>query len=283
MAERKAVNKYIPADFDPDVVPHRLPPTAILPSSITLTKSRSLRTVRLMLPFSCCCDTCGEYVYKGRKFNAKKETVWGEDYLGVQIFRFHVRCPLCASEIIFRTDPQNADYLLESGAKRNFEPWRDEKRQSEALKIKRMMEEELDPMKAIEHRTADTRKEIEMDELLAELQAKKRYLEQVNKEQLLEKLEEELEDERRIFESTRVKLATKDNTKKDQKMETEEDKIEVQVKKAFSETKALDEKQIPDLKSSWLSSSISLKQSVEAKRIKLDALRQTMNLPSKKM
>lgn len=26
----------------------------------------------------------------------------------------------------FKTDPQNSDYTVESGASRNFEPWRDE-------------------------------------------------------------------------------------------------------------------------------------------------------------
>lgn len=65
----------------------------------------SQQVVRLMAPFSmyvgiivctqtislidCSrrCNTCGEYIYKGKKFNARKETVEGEDYYGIKIFR----------------------------------------------------------------------------------------------------------------------------------------------------------------------------------------------------
>ena len=37
------------------------------------------------------CNTCGEYIYKGKKFNARKETVQGEDYYGIKIFRFYIK------------------------------------------------------------------------------------------------------------------------------------------------------------------------------------------------
>ena len=29
--------------------------------------------------------TCGEYIYKGKKFNARKETVDGEEYYGIKV------------------------------------------------------------------------------------------------------------------------------------------------------------------------------------------------------
>jgi RNase P subunit RPR2 len=31
------------------------------------------------------CKTCGEFIYKGKKFNARKEFAHGEDYLGIQV------------------------------------------------------------------------------------------------------------------------------------------------------------------------------------------------------
>ena len=54
------------------------------------------------LPSSYRCLTCGNYVYKGRKFNSRKEDAKGENYLGLQIYRFYIRCPECLSEITFK-------------------------------------------------------------------------------------------------------------------------------------------------------------------------------------
>lgn len=55
-----------------------------------LPKNRQY-TVRLMAPFNMRCATCGEYIYKGKKFNARKEDVENEDYLGIRIYRFYIK------------------------------------------------------------------------------------------------------------------------------------------------------------------------------------------------
>ena len=92
------LNKYFPPDFDPSLIPRRKQP------------KNSQQVVRLMAPFSMLflpryfafgysltylscrrCNTCGEYIYKGKKFNARKETVEGEDYYGIKIFRFYIK------------------------------------------------------------------------------------------------------------------------------------------------------------------------------------------------
>lgn len=66
--------------------------------------------VRLMIPFTMKCTLCGNYIPKRRKFNARKE-VAPETYLGAKIYRFHVNCPGCAGDIVFRTNPRDGDYL----------------------------------------------------------------------------------------------------------------------------------------------------------------------------
>ena len=92
MSERKVLTKYYPPDFDP--------------SKITRTKKApgppgpKTQTVRLMAPFSMKCTTCGEYIYKGRKFNARKETT-DEKYYNIAIFRFYIRCTRCSGMYLF--------------------------------------------------------------------------------------------------------------------------------------------------------------------------------------
>ena len=81
MSERKVLTKYYPPDFDPSKITRTRGPKVVGPKT---------QTVRLMAPFSMKCmssmtarlwgwmneadkclgTTCGEYIYKGRKFNA---------------------------------------------------------------------------------------------------------------------------------------------------------------------------------------------------------------------
>lgn len=174
MAERKAVNKYIPPTFDPDKI----------------TKGRrGSHTVRLMLPFSMLCLFCNEHIPKGRKFNARKETAL-ETYLTIKIYRFYIRCPTCGAEITFKTDPKNADYQAENGGRRAMEGWRVEKEQQEESKSKRLLEEMNNPMRALENRTFDSKREIEISEGLDELRMANARLDRVGAERVLDRLEE---------------------------------------------------------------------------------------------
>ncbi|KAF7298002.1 Aha1-N domain-containing protein [Mycena chlorophos] len=165
MAERKVLNKYFPPDFDPDLIPRRRGP------------KNSQQVVRLMAPFSMRCNTCGEYIYKGKKFNARKETVDGEDYYGIKIFRFYIKCTLCSAEITFKTDPKNTDYAAEHGASRNFEPWRDEKEGEEEDRLAKLEEEENNPMKVLENRTTDSKREMEILDALQDIRARNARIE----------------------------------------------------------------------------------------------------------
>ena len=161
MGERKVLNKYFPPDFDPAKLPRgkrvrcgargstaggamctAAPRRAALLAHCPADSRSPLHTapcrsedkqmkVRMMLPMSVRCNTCGTFLYKGTKFNTRMEDVRGEDYLGIKIFRFYYRCTACSAEFCMKTDPKNADYVVEGGATRNYEPWREK----EAAKV----------------------------------------------------------------------------------------------------------------------------------------------------
>jgi len=187
MSERKVIQKYYPPDFDPTKIPRmRRPKDAQV-------------TVRMMMPMSVRCNTCGEYIYRGKKFNSKKETVQGEEYLGIKIFRFYMRCPNCSSEFTIRTDPEHSDYLADMGCSRNFEPWRDKEAQIEEAKKQREKEEEGDAMKALENRTLDSKVEMDIIEALDEIRALNARNAQIDADTLLEQHKRTYEDKDNEF------------------------------------------------------------------------------------
>ncbi|ENN76050.1 splicing factor YJU2 [Dendroctonus ponderosae] len=157
MSERKVLNKYYPPDFDPSKIPR-----------MKLPKNRQY-TVRLMAPFNMRCKTCGEYIYKGKKFNARKEDVENEDYLGIRIYRFYIKCTRCLQEISFKTDPKNTDYEIEAGATRNFMALKLAEEQAQKEEEEAKEEEASNPMKLLENRTKQSKNEIELLESLEEL------------------------------------------------------------------------------------------------------------------
>ncbi|XP_018571417.1 coiled-coil domain-containing protein 94 [Anoplophora glabripennis] len=157
MSERKVLNKYYPPDFDPAKIPR-----------MKLPKNRQY-TVRLMAPFNMRCATCGEYIYKGKKFNARKEDVENQDYLGIRIYRFYIKCTRCLQEISFKTDPRNTDYEIEAGATRNFMALKLAEEQAIREEEEAKEEEANNPMKLLENRTKQSKNEIELLESLEEL------------------------------------------------------------------------------------------------------------------
>ncbi|KAH7472415.1 Splicing factor YJU2 [Phytophthora ramorum] len=203
MGERKVLNKYFPPDFDPSLVPRRKKP-----------KNEQVQ-VRMMLPFSIQCATCGEYMYRGKKFNSRKEEVLEETYHGIRIFRFYIKCITCSAEITFKTDPKRGDYVAEHGCQRNFEPWRETEGEQEAAVAQRTQEEKGDAMKALENRTLDSKREMDILDALDEIKAINQRHARVDTDKLLqqhadvgqlsqEQRDKQLEDDRleahRVFE-----------------------------------------------------------------------------------
>lgn len=176
MSERKVLTKYYPPDFDPSALTRKRGPKAVGPK---------VQTVRLMAPFSMQCLRCGEFIYKGRKFNSRKETPENERYLGIQIFRFYIRCTRCSSEITFVTDPKNGDYRCERGAKRNVEPWRqntEDETDEQRLARLEQEEEERNAMVELEAKTVDAKREMAVADALDEIRTRNARLQRAERD-----------------------------------------------------------------------------------------------------
>jgi hypothetical protein len=176
MSERKVLTKYYPPDFDPSKITRQRGPKNAGPK---------VMTVRLMAPFSMKCTHCGEFIYKGRKFNARKETT-DQKYYNIAIFRFYIRCTRCSGEITFKTDPKNMDYECERGAKRNFEPWREAKlnEETEEERLDRIEKEEAerDAMKELETKVVDAKTEMAIADALDEIRSRNARLEKADRD-----------------------------------------------------------------------------------------------------
>ncbi|KAB8073751.1 mRNA splicing protein Yju2 [Aspergillus leporis] len=180
MSERKVLTKWYPPDFDPSAIGRT-------PKHLRQSGPKVI-TVRLMAPFSMKCTQCGEFIYKGRKFNARKETT-EEKYFSIPIYRFYIRCTRCSGEITFKTDPKNMDYTAEKGAKRNFEPWRNPKsetyNETEEQLLDRLEKEEneeheraeRDKMAELEEKMLDSKREMAIADALDEIRTRNARIE----------------------------------------------------------------------------------------------------------
>ncbi|NXT13341.1 YJU2 factor, partial [Prunella fulvescens] len=186
MSERKVLNKHFPPDFDPARMPR-----------LELPKDLQ-HVVKLMAPFNMSCKTCGEDIYKGKKFNARKETARKEAYLGLPIFRFCVRCTRCLAEITFKTEPQSTDYTTEHGATRNCQAEKLLEEEEKRMQKEREEEELSNPMKVLENRTKHSKLEMEVLENLQELKELNQRQASVDFEAMLKQHKELEEDEQEM-------------------------------------------------------------------------------------
>lgn len=213
MGERKVLNKYYPPDFDPALIPR-----------VRGRAGGGQIKVRTMLPFNIQCDACGDYIYSGRKFNARKEVVKGEDYLGIRILRFYIRCPLCNAEITWKTDPKSGGYTCEFGAKHIYAKWKNpsSREPDEGEADSEEKEEVADPMELLEQRQRDSRKEMKELDVLQRIQEETDRQAQVdiadiiakNREENLDRIEDEEEDEEMVRNAFKAKKQLIGNIRK---------------------------------------------------------------------
>jgi Saf4/Yju2 protein len=215
MSERKVLSKYYPPEFDPSKITRT--PRHLRPTGPKLIK------VRLMAPYSMKCTACGEYIYKGRKFNAQKETT-DEKYLNISIFRFYIKCTRCSAEITFKTDPKNMDYTCERGAKRNFEIWREGKGEeideTDEQRLDRLEREEAEAeemeeknaMAELEQKMEDSKREMKIADALDEIRTRNARIEREEKgglgvDEALVGVRDQVEEERRRAEREDEEMA----------------------------------------------------------------------------
>lgn len=84
-----------------------------------------------------------------------------------------------------KTDPKQHDYVCESGASRNYEPWRDMEHAERVLKAKSQLEDDQDAMKRVEKKGFNSKREMEILDALNEVKLLNKRQANVNHEQLL--------------------------------------------------------------------------------------------------
>ncbi|KAI9482097.1 CWC16 protein [Coemansia mojavensis] len=120
MAERRAVNKYYPPDWDPSygsansyVGQHPLRDRA-------RKLNEGILIVRFELPFSIWCGGCNSMLATGLRFNAEKKKV--DSYYSTPIWSFRMKCCECGHWFEIRTNPKETTYDVADGARKKAEP-----------------------------------------------------------------------------------------------------------------------------------------------------------------
>lgn len=156
MSDRKVLNRYIPNDFDPSIIPAKK------------RLKNGQFTINMMMPFTVRCNSCGAYITRGKKFNARQETVKDENYLGIKIYRFYIKCDVCRGEFTIKTDPKNTDYVCEFGAHRTYNAKKAQE-DAEAEEKRQREEDEKDVMVALENRTSESKNNLDINDALEEI------------------------------------------------------------------------------------------------------------------
>lgn len=121
MAERKAVNKYYP----PEWTPAQGSINKFRGTHALRERARKLHMgiliIRFEMPYNIWCNGCKNHIGMGVRYNAEKTKVGM--YYTTPIYKFKMKCHLCTNHFEIQTDPQNLDYEILSGARRQERRW----------------------------------------------------------------------------------------------------------------------------------------------------------------
>ncbi|MBA0647412.1 hypothetical protein Goklo_015295, partial [Gossypium klotzschianum] len=112
---------------------------------------------------------------------------------------FYFKCTNCFAEMTTKTDPQNKNYVVESGATRNFEPWRAEAEEVERERNRRKSQGMGDAMKSLENRTLDSKREIDILAALDEMKSRKSRHATVSVDSMLDALQRTAAEKAAMF------------------------------------------------------------------------------------
>lgn len=116
MADRRAVNKYYPPDWDPSKGSinkyNESHPLRGRASKI----DEGILVVRFEMPFSIWCSGCNNHIGMGVRYNAEKSKIGS--YYTTPIYKFVMKCHLCDNYFEIQTDPSKLDYTISKGARK---------------------------------------------------------------------------------------------------------------------------------------------------------------------
>ncbi|CAF1104281.1 unnamed protein product [Rotaria sordida] len=120
--ERKGQNKYYPPDFD-----WRKNSSLNAYQGVHALRERARKLdrgiliIRFEMPYNIWCNTCGNHIGMGVRYNAEKTKIG--NYYTTPIYQFRMKCHLCDGHFEIKTDPKARDYVIVSGARREEQRW----------------------------------------------------------------------------------------------------------------------------------------------------------------
>jgi hypothetical protein len=120
---------------------------------------------------------------------------------------------------------RNTDYQAEHGASRNFEPWREQSETTEEDRLAKLEEEEDNPMQALEAKTVDAKREMDILDKLQEIRTRNARFEKIDREKVLQTVSsraEVVDDE-----------AARRELWKDEEQRRQEEEDEAEVRRVF--------------------------------------------------